>query len=156
MLVVAFGLAFAFAILWVMVMTLTLPRSDAAYGAMPFSDPLVFAAMSIVASIAAIITFPFLYFTLRDRMFPHAFIILAGVVVIEIVVVTPLHAPYGFLGSFMAYVMGLYLARRFAPAFVAPGHCPKCGYDLRGTPVGNRCSECGHATTDADRHGASN
>jgi len=25
---------------------------------------------------------------------------------------------------------------------MSPGHCPKCGYDLRATP--NKCPECGH------------
>lgn len=147
MLFMAFGLSFAFAVLWVVVMTLTLPPSDGAHGTTPFSDPLVFPVMSIFASIAAIITFPFLYFTLRDREFPRAICILAGVVVIEIVIVTPLHAPYGFLGSFAAYFVGLYLARRHSPALVEPGHCPKCGYDLRGTSAGNRCSECGASAT---------
>ena len=50
MLILAFVLAFAFAITWVITMTLSLPRTDLAYGQMPFEDPLVLPIMSIFAS----------------------------------------------------------------------------------------------------------
>ncbi len=151
MLFMSFVLAFTFATTWVIVMTLTLPPTDGAHGQMPFADPLVFPVMSIFACIAAIITFPFLYFMLRDRRFPAAIVILVMIVLIEIVCVTPFDPIGGFLGSFVAYFVGLVVAHRLSPILVEPGYCPKCGYDLRGTPFGNPCSECGTITkSDAD------
>jgi hypothetical protein len=143
MLFLSFVLAFTFATTWVVVMTLTLPPTDGAYGQAPFQDPLVFPVMSIFAGIAGAITFPFLYFALRDRQLAYSIPCLVIVVLIEIILVTPFDARRGFVGSFAAYFVGLVLARRWSPSFVEPGHCTKCGYDLRGTPPGNPCSECG-------------
>lgn len=110
-LAICFLLAFTFAITWVIIMTLTLPPTDGAYGQAPFEDPLVFPIMSIYASIAAIVVFPITYSVLRDRPFLPATLILAAVVLVEIVVITPFHAPTGFLLSFLAYGIGLAVAR---------------------------------------------
>ena len=50
-----------------------------------------------------------------------------------------------FIGSFMALfgVISAFQAFRMPVASVfPPGHCKKCGYDLRGS-ASNVCSECG-------------
>ena len=115
-LVLSFVLAFVFAITWVITMTLTLPPTDGAYGQAPFEDPLVSPIMSTFATIAAVIVFPFLYFALRDRPLPKSLGILVGVVILEIIVVTPFDAGLGFIGSFVAFAFGLAAARRLTAA----------------------------------------
>lgn len=51
-----------------------------------------------------------------------------------------LGVPAGMLGA--GYV-GVLLARHFSqPPEREPGHCPNCGYDLRGLTK-DRCPECG-------------
>ncbi len=142
-LLLAFGLAFLFAITWVIVMTFSLPSTDGAYGQMPFADPLVFPIMSMFAGIAAVFTFPFLYFTFRSRSFPRAPLVLAGIVMAVILVVTPIQPALGFLGSFIAYFVGLAVGWHVSPTMYLPGNCQACGYDLRGTSVGRDCPECG-------------
>jgi hypothetical protein len=48
----------------------------------------------------------------------------------------------------LGMVYSLRLARRWRRARLArAGHCPVCGYDLRGVP--GRCPECGHPAGDA-------
>ncbi len=116
LLVASFALAFALAITWVVMMTLTLPPTDGAYGQTPFADPLVFPIMSIFASMAAILAYPWLYLALRDRPLPKSLASLAGVVLAEIVLVTPLNAAWGFVGSFVAFAFGLGCARRLSAA----------------------------------------
>ena len=107
MLVLSFVLSFTFAVTWVTVMTKSLPRTDGAYGQAPFADPLVLPIMSMFAAIAALFTYPFLYSTLKESQLPKAILVLASIVIIEIVVVTPFNAAIGFVGSFVAYLIGL-------------------------------------------------
>ena len=48
--------------------------------------------------------------------------------------------PHWFAALAFAALPGYRLARRVRRRH-KPGHCPKCGYDLRATP--DRCPECG-------------
>ena len=114
-LAMCFLLSFVFAITWVIVMTLTLPPTDGAHGESPFSDPLVFPIMSMFASMAAIVVFPITYSVLRDQVMVPATLILAAVVLVEIVVVTPFHASAGFVLSFAASGIALAVANRLSP-----------------------------------------
>lgn len=59
--------AFAFAIVYVIVFTLTLRPSDGAYGQAPFADPFVFPIMSVFAIVAGLIAWPFMHFVLQNR-----------------------------------------------------------------------------------------
>jgi hypothetical protein len=52
---ISMGLSFAFAVTYVVVMTLTLPKADLAHGQTPFQDPLEFPIMSIVAGISGLV-----------------------------------------------------------------------------------------------------
>ncbi len=115
MLVASFAMAFAFAITFVIVMTLTLPRTDGAYGQMPFQDPLVFPVMAIGASFSALIVFPFFFSSCRSRDLGKSVSIIVGVTMTELLLVTPFNIGAGLLGSFIAFAVGLCVARKTAP-----------------------------------------
>jgi hypothetical protein len=112
MLAVSFGMAFLFAFTFVIVMTLTLPRADGAYGQRPFTDPLVFPVMAIGASLAAVLVFPFFYFACRAMPLVQSIAIIVGTTLAELMIITPINAGVGFLGSFVAFFVGLLVARR--------------------------------------------
>src|SRR5438552_18987495 len=97
---ISFGMAFLFAITYVVVMTLTLPKTDGAYGQMPFQDPLVFPVMAIGASFAALlVALPF-YFACRSLPLGRSVAIIVAVTMAELVIVTPINSSAGLLGSF--------------------------------------------------------
>jgi hypothetical protein len=108
---ISFGMAFLFAITYVIVMTLTLPKTDGAYGQMPFQDPLVFPVMAMGACFAGlVVTLPF-YFACRSLPLGKSVMIIIGVTMAELLVVTPINSGAGFLGSFVAFAIGLAVAR---------------------------------------------
>ena len=93
---ISFGMAFLFAITYVTVMTLTLPKTDGAYGQMPFQDPLVFPVMAMGACFAAlVVTLPF-YFACRSLPLGKSVAIIIGVTMAELLVVTPIKLARGF------------------------------------------------------------
>jgi hypothetical protein len=49
--------------------------------------------------------------------------------------------PHWFLAVLFAVLPALYLRSAIRSRKHRPGHCPRCGYDLRATP--QRCPECG-------------
>lgn len=142
LLLVSEACAFAFAITYVVVMRLSLPPTDGAYGSAPFSDPLVLEVMSVLASVAGAAVFPFMYLTLRRRRLRVCLPILLGVTFGWIVLVTPVNAGLGFPGSFAALGAGLLICRSTCPLVYPRGLCQGCGYDLTGN-VSGRCPECG-------------
>jgi hypothetical protein len=123
-LAICFLLSFLFAITWVVVSTYTLPKTDLAYGQSPFEDELVFPIMSMIASAAAIIVFPFTYYALRDRTPLNASTVVAVIVLAEIVLVTPLNSAAGFVGSFLAFGIGLLAARQVSRPRAYPQKSP--------------------------------
>jgi hypothetical protein len=148
LLIVSEVCAFAFAIVFVVTLSLSLPRTDGAYGQAPFGDPLVAPVMSIFASIAGLLAWPFMYVTLWNRRLRQCLPIVLGVTLAWIIVVTPLHRGAGMLGSFVALGGALVLCRGvFRPCF-PQGHCAKCGYNLTGNLSG-RCPECNETTSRA-------
>ena len=110
MLLCSFAMAFLFAVIYVIVMTLSLPPSDGAYGQTPFQDPLVLPIMAIGASMAAVVVFPFFYFTCRYKRLGKSVTIVASITVAELLLITPFDAGAGFVGSFLAFAVGLAFA----------------------------------------------
>lgn len=140
-------LAFLFATTFVVVMTLTLPRTDGAYGSAPFAHPLVLPVMSMVALPAGLLTSPMLVAALRTRPLRPGLLWAAGVPLGAIVLLTPINAGLGFLLSFPAYAVGCALASRFVAPYRVSGECPRCGYPRRGLAIDSPCPECGATAT---------
>ena len=114
MIAASFAMAFAFAITFVIVMTLTQPKTDGAYGQLPFQDPLVFPIMAVGASFAALLMFTPFYFVCRSLPLGRSVAIIVAVTMAELLIVTPISARAGFLGSFAAFAAGLTAARVLA------------------------------------------
>jgi hypothetical protein len=55
---------------------------------------------------------------------------------------------YWLLILIFAIAPGIWLFKRIRRSRIKPGHCAKCGYDLRATPY--RCPECGALPAKAD------
>jgi uncharacterized BrkB/YihY/UPF0761 family membrane protein len=97
---ISMALSFVFAVTYVIVMTLTLPKSDLAHGQAPFADSLVFPIMSMIAGISGLVAWP-LFAMLGRRAPPAAVAKIAGIsTVVFIVVVTPFQSGIGWLGSY--------------------------------------------------------
>ena len=104
---ISMALSFISAILFVIVLTLTLPESDLAHGDMPFSHPLVFPAMVIWATIFGFSGWPFFYF-LGRREDPRVVANITGSVVLGTIIIgTPFHPAFGFPGSCLAGIFAL-------------------------------------------------
>lgn len=123
-LVTSVASAFIFAITWVTVMTLTLPKTDLAHGQMPFQDPLVFPMMSIYAAILGLIVWPF-YAWLGWRVSPAKVAKRAALVTgVFIIIVTPFNAIIGWLGSYIALLITLIGCRLGAKQSGQPAPSP--------------------------------
>ena len=94
-------LSFVFAITFVIVMTLTLPKTDLMYGQMPFQDPLVLPIMSMFAG------WP-LFAILGRRSSPVPVAKTAGIAtLVFIVVATPIDARVGWFASYIVCLAAL-------------------------------------------------
>ena len=103
--------SFIFAVTWVILMTLMLPETDGAHGQVPFQDPLVLPIMSMFAAISALLAWPF-YTVFGWRHSPVRFGITASVVTLAfIVVVTPINAGIGWMGSYLVLLVTLVVGK---------------------------------------------
>ena len=104
-------LSFVFAVTWVVIMTLTLPVTDLAYGQSPFEDSIVLPIMSMFAVISAILVWPF-YVVLGWRLPPLKVGTVVGIATFSyIFIVTPFIAPLGWLGSYVVLLIALIICR---------------------------------------------
>jgi len=120
MLAVTFGMALAFAIIFVVVMTSTLPPTDAAYGQMAFLDPFVLSGAVMGAGVSALLVFPFFYSRFHSSPLRKIVSIIMGITIAELVVVTAINPVAGFLLSFAAFGIGLGVARRVCGPTLPP------------------------------------
>jgi hypothetical protein len=101
----------------------------------------------------------FQYFTGWDGTHPHdgEMFSMRGVIVSWTIVASP-GATHGdailsitvtwwavLIANLLSLLAACFIARPLFRRRTAPGHCPKCGYDLRASPT--RCPECGSAIT---------
>jgi peptidoglycan/LPS O-acetylase OafA/YrhL len=110
-------LAFVFAIAYVIIMTMTLPKTDLAYGQRPFQDPFVFPIMALVAGVSGLVGWPLFAFLGRHSR-PATVATITGVTtLLFILVATPLQPGFGFFGSYMVCLGALvYCYLRHRPA----------------------------------------
>ena len=100
-------LSFVSAILFVIVMTLTLPESDMAHGQMPFNDPLVFPIMILAAGVCGILGWPF-FALLGRRADPLVVARITGATVLGTILVgTPVDPAFGWPGACLTGIVAL-------------------------------------------------
>lgn len=114
-------LSFAFALAFVIVLTLSLPVTDGAYGTAPFDHPLVFPVMSTVAIVSGLVYWP-LFAGFGWHVPPETIVKVTGVATLSfIVVVTPLSALAGWMGSYVVCIGALlYCSARYGSNAAAP------------------------------------
>jgi hypothetical protein len=104
---ISMGLSFAYAVTYVVVMTLTLPKADLAHGQTPFQDPLEFPIMSIVAGISGLVAWP-LFAALGRYSPPVTVATITGLTtLLFIVVATPIQPSIGLFGAYIVCLSGL-------------------------------------------------
>ena len=111
---ICIGAALVCAFGFVVMLHFSLPPSDEAYGILAFrlfSDPLVFLGAVCGAIIFGAFTFPFAYFAVRDRRLMTSALFVFGVVLAEILLVTPFAGWRGLVGCVPALAVGLVLCR---------------------------------------------
>src|SRR5690606_15549894 len=94
-------------ILFVIVMTMTLPESDMAHGQMPFADPLAFPVMMIAAAVCGLLGWPFFaFFGWRGN--PLVVAKTTGATVLATIVVgTPIDPVFGWPGACLTGIAAL-------------------------------------------------
>lgn len=124
------GLSLIFAVTYVIVLTLTLPKTDLAHGQSPFQDPLVFPIMSLVVGVSGLIAWP-LFAVLGRHAPPVSVAKIAGLTTFAfIVVVTPIQAIMGWAGSYVICLGALvYCSARYR----SRGYDQSAGRNKTGT-----------------------
>jgi len=108
------GAAFACAFVFVVMLKFSLSPSDEAYG-LPwsrwFSDPFVFFGAIEGAVFFGLLSFPFVYFSIRKLRLLTSTLFVFGLVLGEIVLVTPFAGWLGLFGSGPALAGALLICR---------------------------------------------
>ena len=117
-LVLSMAGSYASAVVFVVVLTWTLPRSDSAYGQglkATFSDPFVVDIARFWATIAGLFVFPLAWWAVRERSLFRSFAVclLAGMATIA--VATPLLGWLGVLAGLLAVGLALRWCHRALP-----------------------------------------
>ena len=99
--------AFITAIVFVITMSLSLPKTDGAYGRDPFADPFVGPIASMGAGLAGVIVFPFVYIILRNRRIVYCAKIVFPVVLLSTIAFTAINIMAGLCGSFLSLGVAL-------------------------------------------------
>jgi hypothetical protein len=108
------GAAFMCACVFLFMVWFSLPPSDAAYHSPPFvflMDPFFVSGMIVAAVFVGLISFPFVYFAVRRLRLLTAAAFILGIVLAEIVVMTPFDRRVGFVGSLPALALALCIVR---------------------------------------------
>jgi uncharacterized BrkB/YihY/UPF0761 family membrane protein len=106
-LAISLTLAFVLAIAYVIVLTLTLPKTDEAFGEYPFQDAFVFPIMATVAVASSLVGWP-LFLVLGRRSPPATVAKITGITtLLFILVATPLQPKLGWYGSYVVCLGGL-------------------------------------------------
>jgi hypothetical protein len=149
LLVISVACAFLFAFTFAIVMHLSLPATDLAYGG-SMLDGEVLSMILVMAPVSGLLIFPGVWLIFRHRKLRCCVPVFLGIVMAEVVIVTPIQPQFGFVGSFAAACLALIVCGFVCRERFGPGECPRCGYDLRGQRKehgqdarATGCSECG-------------
>lgn len=107
-LLVGFVGALVTAFAFIVVIQLTLPPTDGAYGqgvVATLSDPFVRMIATPFVLVGGVLATPLLYFCLRDRRLAVALPIVFGSVLVAVIVTTPLSQLLGLFSGFAALVV---------------------------------------------------
>lgn len=100
-------LSFASAILYVIVMALTLPESDMAHGQTLLADPVAFSVMILAAGVCGLLGWPF-FLLLGWRADPLVVAKITGATVLATIVLgTPFHPAFGWPGAGLTGIAAL-------------------------------------------------
>jgi hypothetical protein len=108
------GAAFVCACVFLCMLWFTLPPDDAAYHGPPFAaliDPFFLSGAIWMALLIGIVSFPFVYFTLRGLRLRTTATFIFGIVLAEIVIVTPFDRRLGMVGAVAALALALCVVR---------------------------------------------
>lgn len=117
--------AFLTALIFLVVLQLTLPPADEAYGQSVFStlaDPIVIAIATPVALAAGALATPLLYFCLRDRRLSISLPIVFGSVLVAVIVTTPLSPLLGLFSSIAALIISCIVCTRIRATSLEVSH----------------------------------
>lgn len=108
------GAAFVCACFFLCMLWFTLSPDDAAYDGPPFAaliDPFFLSGAIAVSVLIGLIFFPFVYFTVRRLRLRTTAAFIVGIVLAEILIITPLDRRLGLVGSLPALALALCVVR---------------------------------------------